>query len=171
MTDVERSENGGRSRAGRGGNVLGYLGTLNENSMRDQDRSNERQVVIYVCLWTLTLVSTAVIKGLGQFQQPIIAFIFLLSLIPAALAVKSYLKMLREADEMFRTRQLEALAVGFGAGFISGTTVIFLEIPGALGAIAIVAPMTLGFFARMVLAGREAARDASAAIDANEEMQ
>lgn len=175
MTNVQRSENGneagGHGHAGRAGGVLGYFEALNKDSMRDQDRSNERRVNTYACLWSLTLISTAVIKGLGQFQQPIIALIFMLSVIPAALMVKSYLKMLREADEMFRTKQLEALAVGFGAGFISGTTVVFLEIPGPLGAIAIVAPMALGFFARMMLAGREAARDAAEAIDAKEEMK
>lgn len=171
MTNVQRSENEGRGHAGRAGGVFGYFEALNKDSMRDQDRSNERRVNTYAFLWSLTLISTAVIKGLGQFQQPIIALIFMLSLIPATLMVKSYLKMLREADEMFRTKQLEALAVGFGAGFISGTTIVLLEIPSPLGAIAIVAPMVLGFFARMMLAGREAARDAAEAIDANEEMK
>lgn len=154
------------SRRGR----AGWINALQTNGMRASDRRNERRVNVYASIWIMMLISTSFLKVDTPTEQLVTMLIFVLSAIPGLLLVKSYLRMLREADELLRIVQLEALAIGFGAGFVSGITMVFVQPPAPLGIMAVVGPMVVGFTARILMAGREAARDA-AASDAGETVE
>jgi len=151
--------------------MLAWFDALKWKGMRERDRQNERRVNVYAFAWVAVLISANVIRTTTQIAEPFIWLVVLLSTVPGFLFVKSYLKMFREGDEMLRLIQLEAMACGFGTAFLVGLTVIFLVPASPVWGIAILMPMVLAYCIRVILAGREVARDAAANVDADEEVK
>lgn len=84
-----------------------------------RDRRNQWRFVVILLSWALSFV-IAIYLLRNDWVTSLTAGTAL-ALIPIALgllALLTYLKFLREADEMTRRIQLEALAIGFGAGAI-----------------------------------------------------
>lgn len=81
------------------------------------------------------------------------------SLAVGAQFVRSYLRMVREADELLRQVQLEGLAVGFGAGLICGLTEMIFTRPSVWWALAILMSMSVSYVVSVLWAARAAAKD------------
>ena len=139
--------------------VLGWLNVLKWEGMREQDRDNEKRVNLYAMFWALGMIGVAACVA---FLDLPVWLNWMLATIPAAfglLTMKFYLKLLREADEMLRQMQLEAMAIGFGTGLIVGNTLVMLEFPREWIAPAIVVPMAFAFAIRVILAARDLAKE------------
>jgi uncharacterized protein YacL len=139
---------------------VGWLNVLKWEGMRKKDRDNEKRVNLFAAGWALTLMAVAAIVAFGN---PPAWIGWCLAIIPALfglLCLKAYLKLLREADEMLRRIQFEAMAVGFGTGIIVGNTLVVIDsFPREWIAAAIVAPMAIAFTIRVILAARDIAKD------------
>jgi hypothetical protein len=140
----------------------GWFGALKWEGMREKDRANEKRVNSFAFVWVGFLMVATLLRYFTQVPEPVALALVLASMIPGFLLVKAYLKMLREADEMLRLMQYEALAVGFGAGIVCGFTAMFLLPPSPVWGIATLMPMVLGFCIRVILAGRKIAQEAAA---------
>ncbi len=143
----------------------GWFGALKWQGMREKDRANEKRVNSYAFAWAGCFLVANLLRVATQVPEVVSLAIVLASMIPGFLFVKAYLKMLREADEMLRQMQYEALAVGFGAGIVCGFTAMFLLPPSPVWGIATLMPMVLGFCIRVILAGRKIAQEAAASED------
>ncbi len=143
----------------------GWFGALKWQGMREKDRVNERRVNSFAFVWMGFLMVSTLLRYFTQVPEWVSLALVLASMIPGFLLVKAYLQMLREADEMLRLMQYEALAVGFGAGIVCGFTAMFLLPPSPVWGIATLLPMVLGFCFRVILAGRKIAQEASASED------
>ena len=141
---------------------LGWMNVLKWEGMREVDRQNEKRVNILAMGWALTIIG---VSALVTFLELPLWQGLLLAIVPVTfgiLTMRAYLRLLREADEMLRQMQLEAMAVGFGTGLIIGNTLVFLDFPSEWIAPAIVAPMAIAFTIRVMLAARTLAGDANA---------
>ncbi len=139
-----------------------WFGALKWEGMRAKDRANEKRANSYAFAWVGLLVAANFLRQLDIVPELAALGLVLASTIPGALFVKAYLKMLREADEMLRQMQYEALAVGFGAGALCGLTALFLFPPGPIWGFSTLIPMVIGFCVRVILAGRKIAQESSA---------
>jgi len=148
----------GKERAGRV-NLLSWHG-VNWQAMRERDRINDRRTTLWSFAWVASLALSRVAIVVGRLPQALHWLLVAFSLAVGIQFVRSYLRMVREADELLRQVQLEGLAVGFGAGLIGGFTVICLIPPSAWWAMAILMPMTVGYLVRVIWAARTAASDA-----------
>ena len=97
----------------------------------ERDRKNQQNAVIWLFVWTLSWVfaSIALKEGLLPTGLPAIAAILLTALLGVA-TMLAYWKFLSEADELLRKIQLDALAFGFGAGWVGAVTYQLLERAG-----------------------------------------
>ena len=135
--------------------ILGaWLGT-------ERDRSNRIAILRWSTLLAVGLVgSVAVLKaapGASDALKWAVAALTIALMIPW---LWSQLRFLREADELIRKIQLEALAVGFWAGFAAGVAYSVLAQAGlphldpASGTPLIVAVSALGYAFGKVLASK-----------------
>jgi hypothetical protein len=100
-------------------------------SIRPEDRRNQWIATGLLFVWAVGYVGTAVL--IKREVVPAGAPTYLVALVPTAfgvLAVLAYIRFLRRADELLRRIQLEALALGFGAGFVGSFTFDLLETAG-----------------------------------------
>jgi hypothetical protein len=100
-------------------------------SIRPEDRRNQWIATGLLFVWAVGFVGTAFLIKRGVV--PAGAPTYLLAVVPTALgilAVLAYMRFLRRADELLRRIQLEALALGFGAGFVASFTFDLLETAG-----------------------------------------
>ncbi|GEM_PF-1030994 len=141
---------------------VGWLNVLKWEGMREVDRQNEKRVNIYAVLWALSLIGTALVVAWDGSPDWIG---WALAIIPAALGIlvlRSYLKLLRDMDEMLRQMQFEAMAIGFGTGMITGNTLVIIDgFPREWIAPAIVVPMAFSYALRILLGARRLACDAA----------
>ena len=84
------------------------------------DRRNARVMNIWMAVWMATfLVALAVVES----REPAGVWLILVALAATALtavpALRAYLHFLRQADELTRLIQLQAMAVGFAAGVVA----------------------------------------------------
>lgn len=97
-------------------------------NLTERDRRNSRRVNYWLLVWAVSFV--AVTFGLSRDLLPggpltylAIAGTSVLGLI----GVLAYIRFIREADELKRKIQLEALALGFGGGFLATFTLSLIE--------------------------------------------
>ena len=103
-------------------------------ALTERDRRNQWRFVGWSLIWTFawTVASIAINhdwlgKGLPQL---------VIALVPTILGVGmllAYSKFLREADELQRKIQLDALALGFGSGLVGAVLYRLLERTGFIG--------------------------------------
>lgn len=99
----------------------------------DRDKRNNTWVSIWALVWMASWVGIQF--GIGWdwlTTKPQIVAAAMASLIPAAAMVAAYRRFLREADELRRKIELDALAVSFGVGVIGGMTYFMLAQGGLL---------------------------------------
>lgn len=85
----------------------------------ERDLRNQRRFVVWCLAWAISFTAATFILVSGR-PLPMAAGL-LVALVPTVLglgAVAAYTRYLREADEFQRRVQLEALALGFGAGIL-----------------------------------------------------
>ena len=100
-------------------------------SVRPEDRRNQWIATGLLFVWAVGFAGAAILIKRGVV--PAGAPTYLMALVPTALgvlAVLAYMRFLRRADELLRRIQLEALALGFGAGFVASFTFDLLETAG-----------------------------------------
>jgi len=100
-------------------------------SMPERDRRNARIANGWLFLWSLSFLPILYLfkeglipSGLPSYAAAIVPTVL------AAVGVVAYMRFLREADELQRKIQLEALSLGFGAGFVAGFGFQLLEYTG-----------------------------------------
>jgi hypothetical protein len=139
-------------------NIWSWHG-LSWNGLRTRDKANDVRTTQWALAWIASLlVASAAIK-LGQVAPPVAAALAVLTLIPAWKFVGAYRKLLREADEMLRQVQLEALAAGCGAGLIGGMTIALFARPGQWWLLGALFPMAIAYLARVMIAAHALERE------------
>lgn len=92
------------------------------------DRRNGRAITIWALVWTAVFLSS--LAAMESFGDESLAF-STAALAATALAtiplIRAYVRFVREADELTRMIQLQAMAVAFGAGFVAAVLQRFLE--------------------------------------------
>ena len=96
-----------------------------------RDRSNQRRYGVWMMLWFISLIGTQTLFGYRRDVVPsaIYWFVAALPLFVAAVAIWFWVRYLREADELQRRIQLNALALAFGVTFVWIAT--YLAMAGA----------------------------------------
>jgi hypothetical protein len=92
------------------------------------DRRNSRAITIWSLVWAVVfLVALATMESYGDESLAV----SIAALAAAALAtiplIRAYVRFVREADELARMIQVQAMAVAFCAGFVVATLGRFLE--------------------------------------------
>jgi hypothetical protein len=85
----------------------------------ETDARNVRRTSLWLLGWSLAQVAASIALKTLAVEPPALALG--LALLPSLLglqAVRSYLRFLRETDELQRKIQLDAVALGFGAGML-----------------------------------------------------
>jgi hypothetical protein len=100
-------------------------------SMSERDRRNARSANWYLLFWAATML--AAMFGLDRRLIPAGPASVAAVVVPtfaAIAALIAYMRFLRQADELHRKVQLEALALGFGGGFVASFTLELIEQAG-----------------------------------------
>lgn len=98
----------------------------------ERDRHNRRRIALWNLAWGITWIG--VTAGIKFGYIPTGTMAILTTLLPAALSVKvilAYHRYLREADELQRKIELDALAMAVGVGIFGGLTYWLLLHAGA----------------------------------------
>jgi len=132
---------------------------MNWQAMRERDRVNDKRTSLWAFAWVVSLAIARLPVASGQLPQWVGWILGAVSLAVGAQFVRSYLRMVREADELLRQVQLEGLAVGFGAGLICGFTEMIFTRPSLWWALAILMAMSLSYVVSVLWSARTAARD------------
>lgn len=113
--------------------------TIDDNASRDRycddrtprDRRNQRRYTVLLAAWAVVyLVSTYLIATERVVSGPLGWVVAGLSSVFAVFAVLAYWRYLREADELARAIELQALAIAVCSGFIVWPA---LDLAGELG--------------------------------------
>lgn len=126
MNMTEPVHEGEHDRAGLWAHVLEQSGT-------ESDRRNQYRFLLWTAAWAVSFLgATWLLRasdvGLGGWA------VWAVAVAPNVLAVAagaSYVRFVREADELIRRMQLEALAIGFAAALFIGIGYTLLEHAGA----------------------------------------
>jgi hypothetical protein len=98
------------------------------------DRRNQRRSAFWVMLWVISLIGTGLLFRSRRGLVPAGAIYWLVAALPLVVAVGamwSWARYLREADELQRRIQLNALAFGFGVSLFSVGSYAVLVVAGA----------------------------------------
>jgi predicted membrane-bound spermidine synthase len=126
MNMTEPIHEGEHNRTGRWQHVLQHSGT-------ESDRRNQYRFLLWTAAWAVSFLgATWLLRasdvGLDGWT------VWTVAIAPNVLAVvagATYVRFLREADELIRKIQLEALAIGFAAALFIGIGYTLLEHAGA----------------------------------------
>jgi uncharacterized membrane protein YbhN (UPF0104 family) len=107
--------------------------TADPSEMTPRDRSNNIRKSIWSLLHAFTLIGTLILIHTRRelFPAGTIWVVAALPLVVAVGAIWSWVRYLREADELHRRVQLNAMAFGFGVSFFSLTSYVVLLKVGA----------------------------------------
>lgn len=97
-----------------------------------RDRQNQYRFTAWILAWAVSFVGAAwVLKHNPQLEAPVTWLLAFGPTIFGIGALLSYLRFLRQADELLQKIQLEGLAIGFGAGAIFSMGYSLFERVGA----------------------------------------
>lgn len=100
--------------------------------MPERDRQNLKRGNIWMVIWLASFaLVTWLIKGGTVSSGPVGWVVAILPTVVAIAVLVAFGRYLREADELQRKIQLEALALGFGAGLFFGFGYRLFEALGA----------------------------------------
>jgi hypothetical protein len=82
------------------------------------DERNLRRYTGWLTLWCILWIGVRLaMEGWAPAQRgPLSWALILVAVLPGLFTIRAYMRFVREADELQRRIQLEALALGFGAG-------------------------------------------------------
>lgn len=96
--------------------------------MTSRDRRNSRITNWWLVGWMVSFLATSLaFKGEHLSPGPLAWLAVGACTVLGLVVVHYYLRFIREADELLRKIQLEALAIGFGAAFIGNFTLSLVE--------------------------------------------
>ncbi len=96
------------------------------------DRRNLRRFNLWTFAWVAGWLATILlIRVRGLAAGPVAYALVLATVLLGLQTVRAYLRFLRQADELLRKIQLEALALGFGAGAVFMVAYRLCELLGA----------------------------------------
>ena len=88
--------------------------------MRPADRRNVRRVNGWLLGWMVVFVAATFALESGMLGEGLGAWLAIAaSTALGIVAIRNFVRFLREADELLRKIQVEAIALGFGAGFLA----------------------------------------------------
>ncbi|MGD2130571.1 MAG: hypothetical protein PVG42_16690 [Lysobacterales bacterium] len=90
--------------------------------MRDIDRRNARRTNGWLLGWMVVFVATTFALKSGALSGLPAWLAIAAATALGIVAILRYIRFLREADELLRKIQLEAIALGFGAGLVAHFT-------------------------------------------------
>ncbi|HSG34756.1 MAG TPA: hypothetical protein VLA37_09485 [Sphingomonadaceae bacterium] len=128
------------------------------SGLRPRDKANEWRTTLFAFLWVGSLIPIRAASLAGAPEWAI----WLLggaSLLCGWLFARAFWRMLREADELMRQVQLEALAAGCGAGIICGLTFMAVLTPSVWVTLVFFVAMSFAYILRITLAALRATRD------------
>lgn len=97
-----------------------------------RDRRNQLRFILLGLGWAVTLVGCKLVVARELLPEgPALWIVAVLPAIVAVFAVLAFVHYLREADELERSIQLQAMAVAMGSGFVAWSGVVLLEEAGA----------------------------------------
>lgn len=112
-----------RSRTG----ILGRF-FVSCRDMTERDRHNERRAGAWLLVWVLSSVVVRLLIQYDLLQSGVSIWLaIVVSTALGVLAVLAYVRFIREADELIRKIQTEALALGFAAGLVGNFTYNLIE--------------------------------------------
>ncbi len=97
-------------------------------TMPERDRRNARIANWWLFAWCVTFLPALYLFKSDRMPPGVVSW--LAAIVPIVLAVcgvLAFIRFLRHADELQRQIQMEALALGFGAGFVAGFGLQLLE--------------------------------------------
>lgn len=87
----------------------------------ERDRRNQRRVIAWSLAWTLCWVTGALAIDNGWWDDAAAGVAAAVLSVPLGVALLlAYWRFLREADELRRKIEVEALALAFGVGLVGG---------------------------------------------------
>jgi len=96
--------------------------------MTDRDRHNARRTNWWLFFWMLSFLGIMAAIRFDVLHQGVPAYLAIAgSTLLGAVAILAFARYIREADELVRKIQIEALALGFGAGFLLNFTLSLIE--------------------------------------------
>jgi hypothetical protein len=101
-----------------------------DRGLTPRDRSNQRRFVLALLAWAISFAAVPVLQNEWVPRGAAATAVALVPVAVGFLALATYLRFLRDADEMTRRMQLEGLAIGFGAGAIFTMGYPVLEMAG-----------------------------------------
>ena len=96
--------------------------TADASEMTPRDRRNQRRYALWMLGWFICLNATQALLRFGRGLVPPGVITWLVGALPvvvAAFVIWSWARYVREADELHRRIQLNALALGFGVTFFA----------------------------------------------------
>lgn len=97
-------------------------------AMTARDRRNARVTNWWLAGWMVCFLGSAFAMRGGYLQAGLVAWaVIAVCTVLGLLVVYFYMRFIREADELLRKIQLEALAIGFGAAFVGNFTLSLVE--------------------------------------------
>ncbi|NNF67148.1 MAG: hypothetical protein HKM98_06535 [Gammaproteobacteria bacterium] len=102
------------------------------SSTNAADHRNQLRFTAWVFFWGVSfVVATKLLKSDTVIATPLTWLIILIPTVLGLAALLSYLKFLRNTDEMLRKIQMEGLAIGFAVGVLGSWSYSLLETVGA----------------------------------------
>ncbi len=97
-------------------------------TMPERDRRNARIANWWLFAWCVTFLPALYFFRRDQMPPGIVSWVaVVVPIVLAVCGVLAFIRFLRQADELQRQIQMEALALGFGAGFVASFGLELLE--------------------------------------------
>jgi hypothetical protein len=104
-------------------------------SSTERDKKNQRRIIAWSLVWVALWTGVGLAYSKGWLESGPLAVAAALLTVPFGIGtILAYRRFLREADELRRKIELEALALAFGIGLVGGFTYWLLGEVGAIGA-------------------------------------
>ncbi len=111
------------------GSLRQYLATC--RTLPERDRKNARTANWILAVWAVSLLGALMALDRGLIPEgPLTVAAVVVPTLLATLGALAFARFLRHADELHRKIQYEALAVGFGAGFVANFALELAEQAG-----------------------------------------
>ena len=98
------------------------------SDMTERDRRNARHANYWLFGWMASFVGAIFAMKYGVLPEGVATWaVIAASTAIGLVAIRAFVRFIRDADELLRKIQLEALALGFGAGFVANFTLALVE--------------------------------------------
>jgi len=123
----------------------------------EQDRRSQNRIVSWSVLWVGVFVLADTVIERGSIEGDVAVTVAAIAVSVLGVGwIRSYVRFLRDADELARKVHLDAMAVGLGAGFVTGFGLLLLDQGGVVsaGPHLLLAAMVLAYAVAVVVGWR-----------------